>query len=234
MLKTWLVITGVAVILMAAATAPTQTGRAGGGAVASQPAPASGPARPGAFQPGGEMAGMDRLKTQMHSTDEEWKVIGPKLQKVIAARRAAESGISRDGSGTSGAGGYGGPFGRGRGGGFGGPGGGFGGPGGGPGGGSFTGPGGGRSGGGFGRGGFGRPGEPLPSDAPGGMVPPPGDPMATSRPAPVEPNAADAGQPAPGRFGGPGPGASGGPGGLGGPCARRSRRAWRGWRAWRT
>lgn len=61
---------------------------------------------------------LDDVKKQLGSTDEEWKVIGPKLQKVIAARQVLVS----DAKGDRGAGGFFGP-------GFGGPGGAFAGPG---------------------------------------------------------------------------------------------------------
>jgi hypothetical protein len=114
-------------------------------------------------------ARLDDVKTEIASTDEEWKVIRPKLEKVIAAQQTVANDIRGTnnasmsmggGFGGPGGGGFGGP-GGGPGGGFGGPGGGFGGPGGGPGGG-FGGPGGGFGGpgGGFGGpgGGFGGPG----------------------------------------------------------------------------
>jgi hypothetical protein len=61
---------------------------------------------------------LDDVKKQLGSTDEEWKVIGPKLQKVIAARQVLVS----DAKGDRGFGGFFGP-------GFGGPGGAFAGPG---------------------------------------------------------------------------------------------------------
>jgi Spy/CpxP family protein refolding chaperone len=99
---------------------------------------------------------LESVKTQIKATDEEWKVIGPKLREVIVARRTTELGISTEGSGQRG--GFGGPAGPG---GFGPPGGGPGGfgPPGGPGG--FGPPGGGGPGGG-GPGGGG-PGGPPPS-----------------------------------------------------------------------
>jgi hypothetical protein len=39
---------------------------------------------------------MDAIKTRIAATDEEFKVIGPQLRKVMAARRAAEAGIVTD------------------------------------------------------------------------------------------------------------------------------------------
>src|SRR5262245_58112209 len=68
---------------------------------------------------------LDDVKKQLGSTDEEWKVIGPKLQKLIAAGQAltADAGGPERGFGMGG-------FGPPGGGGFGPPGGGFGGPGG--------------------------------------------------------------------------------------------------------
>jgi hypothetical protein len=49
---------------------------------------------------------LDDVKKQLDATDEEWKIIGKKLQKVIAARQA----LSPDSRGTdSGFGGFGGP-----------------------------------------------------------------------------------------------------------------------------
>jgi hypothetical protein len=46
------------------------------------------------------------IKTKLHASDEEWKVIGPKLQRVIAASAAMETRI--DGSSSSGFGFFGG------------------------------------------------------------------------------------------------------------------------------
>lgn len=95
--------------------------------------------------------GLASVKSQIHATDEEWKVISPKLQLVITARQAVDY-VLTDTQGNSGFAGFGGR---------GGPGGGFG-PGGGdsfadPGAGGGFGPGGGGGrgggGGGFGRGG---------------------------------------------------------------------------------
>lgn len=121
--------------------------------------------------------GIDSVKTQIKATDEEWKVIGPKLREVVAARRAAEIGFG-DNLGSRG--------------GFGGPGGGFGPPG---------GPGGfGPGGGGFppgGPGGFGPPGGPggsPPGGPSGGGFPPdgPSDGGPPGRPGGVQPSAAEA------------------------------------------
>ncbi|MGA2544330.1 MAG: hypothetical protein ABSG78_22490 [Verrucomicrobiota bacterium] len=103
--------------------------------------------------------GLDGVKSQIHATDEEWKVIGPILQSVVAARQTANyalagaQGNAGFAGGNGGRGGPGGGFGRGGPGGGpgrGGPGGGLG--RGGPGNDSFADPGAGR---GFGRGGRG-------------------------------------------------------------------------------
>jgi hypothetical protein len=67
---------------------------------------------------------LDGVKKQLGSTDEEWKVIGPKLKKVIAARQVLIS----DAKGDRGSGGFFGPGFGGPGGAFAGPGGGFRGP----------------------------------------------------------------------------------------------------------
>jgi hypothetical protein len=120
------------------------------------------------FPGGGGMPGsIDSVKTQIKATDEEWKVIGPKLREVMAARRAAETGMGGDGIAIRG--GFGGL------GGFGPPGGGGFGPPGGPGG--FGPPGGGGFGppGGQGGPGSGPPGTPggQPGLGPGGPTSPP-------------------------------------------------------------
>jgi hypothetical protein len=146
----------------------------------------------GGFQPGGgEMVTLDAVKSRIQASDEEWKVIGPKLRKLMTTRRAAELSTNSTGTGgmgggrggrggpgggndsfsgpsnfgSGGFGGPGGPGGRGPGG-FGGRG-GFGGPGGGP---DDFGPGG---PGGFGPGGFGGRGGPPPGNA---------DPAAQNKP----------------------------------------------------
>ena len=48
-------------------------------------------AGPGTF--GARPGGLDTVKTQIKATDEEWKVIGPKVREVIAARNAAATGM---------------------------------------------------------------------------------------------------------------------------------------------
>jgi len=197
--------------------------------VSAQPAPGG---------PGGRSGGrgLDDVKTQIRATDEEWKVIGPKIQKVVAARQAVEGGRRSMGGGPSG------PFGGGPGGpgGFGGPSsfrgpGAFGGPP--PGafgmpglfgltpfgnlaatggiwslGGSFLGTPLGMAGPSFGRprrGGPGGPGGP-PSGSPGG--PPPSGPGSPGGP----PSGSPGGPPS----GGPGGPPPGGPGGFGDPLAQ--------------
>ncbi|MFI5377783.1 MAG: hypothetical protein ACHRHE_00635 [Tepidisphaerales bacterium] len=110
---------------------------------------------PGFVGPGGFGGrGMEDVKAKILASDEEWTVIGPKLQKVAAMRQIVEAEPTlMVGGGFAGRGGFGGPPGAG----FAGPGTGFGGPGGG-------GPGGpGGRGGGFGGGpgDFGGPGGPI-------------------------------------------------------------------------
>jgi hypothetical protein len=109
--------------------------------------------------PRNDVAGFDAVKQQLNATDEEWKVIGPKIRAVMSARRVADSGFIAGAQANAMAGfGGGGRGGRGGGGfGDGGGGGGFGGGGRGPGGG-FGGPGGGGPG--FGRDSFDAPGGP--------------------------------------------------------------------------
>ena len=132
---------------------------------------------------GGNQAGysvLDDVKSQIHATDEEWKVIGPLLQAVITCRQTADYslGDQQDNMNSPGM------AGRGRGG-FGG-----GGPGG-RGGDSFADPGGGGRGGfgGGGRGGFGGVGPD--NFGPGG---PDGGVASTSGPSASE-NAADSNGP---------------------------------------
>ncbi|CAN5423985.1 hypothetical protein BH10PLA2_BH10PLA2_14040 [soil metagenome] len=101
--------------------------------------------RPNPAQTGGNAAtagapeaiSFDAVKTRIQATDEEWKVIGPKLRKLMVARRATElsAGNTQPGGMGGGRGGRGGPGGNdsfggpsNSSGGFGGP--GFGGPGG--------------------------------------------------------------------------------------------------------
>jgi hypothetical protein len=110
-------------------------------------------------------AGSESLQSLIKATDEEWKVINPRLQAVVTARQAVMT-YTATNQGRGGFGGgpnfgsdsFAGP-GDGMGGGRGGGRGGFGGPGG-PGGPDFGGGGGGRGGRGGGPGGFGGPGGP--------------------------------------------------------------------------
>jgi hypothetical protein len=139
-------------LAQAASPAPSATDTSTAPA-APPPAPApqnnGGPGGPGG--PGGGFGGfrqrlMDRIKTALGATDDEWTVMQPLIEKVQTAQRAAMGGgLGGFGGGRRGGGGGGG------GGGNGGPGGGPGGPGGGP---------GGPGGGGGGRGGFGGPPSP--------------------------------------------------------------------------
>ena len=130
-------------------------------------------------------SGLDAIKSQIHATDEEWKVIGPLLQSVVNCRQTAEYALLNQQGNLNSGGMSGGPIGGGRGG-FGGGGPGGGGPGGrgdsfaDPGGFGGGGPGGGRGGGrgGFGGGGpggdnFGGPGGfgPGGRGGPGGFAP---------------------------------------------------------------
>jgi hypothetical protein len=61
---------------------------------------------PGGFGPGGLGPGgagsLESVKVQIRASDEEWKVIGPKLRKVVAARQAAETGLSTGESSNTG------------------------------------------------------------------------------------------------------------------------------------
>jgi hypothetical protein len=41
-------------------------------------------------------AELESVKTKLRASDEEWKVIGPKLQKVVAARQAADAALDAD------------------------------------------------------------------------------------------------------------------------------------------
>lgn len=143
---------------------------------------------------GGDPFGLANLKTQIKASDEEWKVIGPKLREVAMARQAVNASVDDTNAGEFGRGGRG--------------------PGG-PGGGNdtFNGPssdsGGGR-GGRRGPGGFGRDGGP-PSTQPG-EFPPEGDFGRRGR----------RGGFGPPDFGGQGPEGFG-PGGRGGPEGRGGR-----------
>ncbi len=168
---------------------------------AGEPDPVAAPAPPGTGGRaiGGALSGVtgiDGIKSQIHATDEEWKIIAPVLQSITTLRQTANEGLS----GASGSSGFGGMMG-----GFGGFGGGFGG------GSSFSDPGGDRGGrgggGGFGggdAGGFGGGG-------PGGFGG--GDPGGFG-------GGGRGGRGGRGGFGGGGPGGggpgAGGPGGFGG------------------
>jgi hypothetical protein len=52
---------------------------------------------------------LDEIKTKLRATDEEWLVIGPKLRKVISARRVAEAGHTTEVASGSRFGFFGGP-----------------------------------------------------------------------------------------------------------------------------
>ena len=144
---------------------------------------------PGAVRaPQGGFGGFGRtdmlqgIKAQIRASDEEWKVIGPKLRNVVSARQIVEADRTDVLMNQS----------DGRGGGFRGPGGG----------GAFAGPGSGFGGpGGGGRGG-GRGGPP--GTGPGGNF---GRPGGTDGPGPGEPG--QFGPPGDGRGGGPGGGGFG-------------------------
>jgi hypothetical protein len=123
---------------------------------------------------GGDVAALQEIRTQIHASDEEWKVIGPKIRELISARQAVEARID-PGAQTGGnpqGGGFGGPGGRGGGRGGNDP---FDGPAQDSGGGRFgrggRGGRGGGPGGDFGGGRFGRGGDF--NDEPGGFGPPP-------------------------------------------------------------
>jgi len=69
---------------------------------AQNPGPRRGPGGPGwgpgpmGFMRGGMAADLESVKAKIRASDEEWKVIGPKLQKVIFARQAADPAINAD------------------------------------------------------------------------------------------------------------------------------------------
>ncbi|MFI5380515.1 MAG: hypothetical protein ACHRHE_14555, partial [Tepidisphaerales bacterium] len=71
-------------------------------------------ARPAAGVLGGIFGGrgnarfMDDVRVKVHATDEEWKVIGPKLQKVVAARQIYDATRATAGNVLAGRGGGGG------------------------------------------------------------------------------------------------------------------------------
>jgi len=170
------------------------------------PGPGFGPGGRGGFGPGGVGGGfggpgggfLDDVKNKIAASDEEWKVIGPKLRKVMTLRQVVEADRTEtmlyttgDGPGFGPRGGFGpgGPGGRA----FSGPGNGPGGPG---------GPGG-RGGRGFGPGGFDGPPGGFPGGR-GGFDGPPGGRGGF-----------DGGPGGPGGFDGP-PGGFGGRGRLGG------------------
>jgi hypothetical protein len=147
----------------------------------------------GFFPAGVQGSGLAEIQAKIRASDEEWKVIGPKLRKLTAAYAAVEASIDESSSDISGGSGFmpGGPGGRG----------GPGGPGG-PGNDSFANPG---DGGPFGRGGPGPGGFGRGGPGPDGFGPSPGE---------FGPGGFGGGGRGPGGFGGPGPG--GGPPGFGG------------------
>ena len=171
--------TVVAVALASATCALAQF--PGGGDGGPQGGGPPGGGRGGDMQrgPGGMMGmgdGVEQAKAALKATDEEWQVLRPAIQKVVAARRAADNGLV---SGQI------------RGGMFGGRGGGRGGPGGGMGNDSFNGP---NNSGPGGRGGWGnrggQDGGPPRGDNPDGPPPPAndGNPPNSTQPAAVTPN----------------------------------------------
>ncbi len=89
-------------------------GRAFGGPGGRGPGGPGGPGGGGFGGPGGFGGGgfgvnrLDEVKKQLGATDEEWKVISPKIQKVISARQV----LTSEGGGGFG-GGFGGPTGSG-------------------------------------------------------------------------------------------------------------------------
>jgi hypothetical protein len=184
-------------VVVVGVVAQMPSGRDGGG---FSPFPGSGPGD-----------GLAEVQTKIRASDEEWKVIGPKLRRVMAASTALETSIDE----SSGAGPSVMSWGRG----------GRGGPGGGPGGDSFAGPG---DGGAFGRGGPGGGLRGGPRGGPGGdSFAGPGDGGAFGRGGPGpggfgrggrESEGFGPGGPGPEGFGPDGPGSEGfGPGGRGGP-----------------
>jgi len=153
--------------------------------------------------------GLEDIQARIRASDEEWKVIGPKLRKVMMASAAVEASIEEPGiSGASSEPGFV-PWGPGRPGGPGGP------PGG-PGNDSFAGPGENAP---LGRGGPGPGGFEGASPGPGGFGPddpgPEGFGPGGAGPGGFGPGGP--GGPDPNGFGRGGPGPGGGPPGFGGP-----------------
>jgi len=166
----------------------------GGEAAPAGAGPDSRPSRSGrGFGPGRGGRFLDDVKAQIRASDEEWKVIGPKLRNLIFLKMIVEGGVGGEGPGPFGGppgGGPGGPPGR-----------------------AFGGPGDPMPGGG--------PGGPMPGGGPGGPMPGggPGGPMPGGGPGGPMPGGGPGGPMPGGGPGGPMPG--GGPGGpgFGGPVS---------------
>ena len=115
-----------ATVLVTATLACAQN-QPGGQGPQNQGGPGQGPQGQGQRGPGG-MGGpggqmnFDQMKTTLHASDEEWKVVSPAVRKVVNARRIAEAGLLGAGNGGGGMRrGPGGPGGRGGNDAFGGP-----------------------------------------------------------------------------------------------------------------
>jgi hypothetical protein len=183
------------IVALAVAALPSlaQTAPGDGNPGANRPTPTANTFR-------GRVDPLAGIKQQIQASDEEWKVIGPKLRLVASAQQIVETDPTENIVNPN----------AGRGGGFGGGNGAFAGP---AGSGGQRGPGGPRN--------FGGPNSGPP--APGGDGPPPAGPPGEGRPgAPVGPGGP--GSFGGGRFGPPGagPGGPGGGGGPGGPFQRTS------------
>lgn len=110
--KAMLLVVG-ALVLSALVVSQAISQDAGGGAApGGKGAPGGGRGGPGRGAPGGgnfdpaamRQAQLDRIKTQLGATDEEWKALSPKVEKVLQAQRDARAG-GRSFGGRGGAGG---------------------------------------------------------------------------------------------------------------------------------
>ncbi len=76
---------------------PSQAGDAGNGAQPDGPDRTFGQRPPGGFM-GGDPFGLEQVKSDIRSSDEEWKVIGPMVRKVAMAKMAAEAALDGEAS----------------------------------------------------------------------------------------------------------------------------------------
>lgn len=86
-------------------TRPSRESAAATRPVATTRPVAAGGAFGGFFGGRGSGRFMDDVRVKIHATEEEWKVIGPKLQKVITARQTYDAARATAGGGFGGRGG---------------------------------------------------------------------------------------------------------------------------------